>query len=311
MKRKKKKVTAVEAVEIAEPATKSNKSIKIWILSIIAAVVGLAIIATGIIIPIALNDEYVKGEMTLDEYYSTTNTETQNPYAIIKLSNGMELEFDIWEKECPNAATNFIYLAEIGYFDGTVIFDAQGGWVRLGGWETENGAAIHRGDSNEKFLSGIVRKEDRQNNKFGYRLKEDTAKSNYWDTAGVLSFCYERSATEFQIATSGNQSLTIPDDADGDWKVAPFAMASNAETIDNINAIAALALDDSGNFTHDYYRAPLDEDKLITIKSVKVRRKYAQKWKSFDFNDWIYDEEDGSSRRYSWYSNKKTTGTRR
>ncbi len=297
MKRKKKPVE-VQPTEVNETDVK-RKSKKTWIISIIACFLGLCVIALGIILPFALSDEY-------------TDKEGVNPYAVMKLSNGMTINYEIWENECPIAATNFIYLAEIGYFDGTIIFDSQNGWVRLGGWQADS---LHRGDDNKEFLSKITDrkygKSDYSNNKFGYRLKNDTARSSYYDTVGVLSFCYERSATEFQVAASSDLSLTIPNDNNQDWKVAPFGMAADSESISNIVAIAALSRDETGEkFRHDYYRAPLDEDGLIKIESVKITKKNKDKWKNFDFMEYVKGE-NSSNVLYSWYSTKRVTGTKR
>lgn len=299
MKRKKKPVEVeIQAAEVNDIPVKKKKT-KNLVIAVIACFLGLCIIATGIILPFVLNDEY-------------TNEKGVNPYAVMKLSNGMTINYEIWENECPIAATNFIYLAEIGYFDGTIIFDSQNGWVRFGGWQDDS---LHRGDDNKEFLAKITDRKygdsDYTNNKFGYRLKEDTARSNYYDTVGVLSFCYERSATEFQVAASSDLSLTIPNDDNQDWKVAPFGMAADSESIANIVAIAALNRDETGEkFKHDYYRAPLDEDGLIKIESVKVTKKNADKWKKFSFMDYVKGE-DSSKVLYSWYSTKRVTGTKR
>lgn len=292
MKRKKRKEAPAEA---ASEAPKKKKNLKTWIISIAASVLGVAVIVAGIVLPIALNDEYIKEEGV-------------NPYAVMKLSNGMTINYEIWKNECPNAATNFIYLAEIGYFDDTVIFDSQSGWVRFGGWQADS---KHRGDMNTEFLAEITDRKygdsDYSNNKFGYRLKADSARSNYYNTVGVLSFCYERSATEFQIAATADVALTIPGDSAGEWKVAPFAMAADSESIENVKAIAALGRDENGEyFAHEYYRAPLDEDGLIKIKSVKVTKKNASKWKKFDFME--YYKGDGAGSLTSWYTTKKLTG---
>ena len=290
MKRKKSNKPVVEEVTAVEEVNevKTKKSLKVWILSIIAAFIGIAIIASGIIIPIALNDEFVK--------------EYENPHAVIELSNGMKLEYEIYEQDCPNGATNFIYLAEIGYFDGTVLFDKQNGFVRFGGWQEND---IHRGDANVKFLEKTERAEKYKNNKFGYRLQKDSAKNNLLDMVGALSFSYGKSATEFQITASSEYSMTIENG--GTWEASPFAMATTDKTIENITKIYNLTADDGTNFYHPYFVAPLDKDGLIKIKSVKITRKLKSKWKNFDFEAWI-NEEGVSGRKYSWTQAVKKSG---
>ncbi len=289
MKKKRRQIVEEQPEIVADNNQTDKKSLKVWVLSLIAAFIGVVIIVVGIVIPIVLNDEY-------------TTEEGVNPHAVIKLSNGMTLEYEIYEQACPNAATNFIYLAEIGYFDGTVIFDAQSGFVRFGGWQDNY---EHRGDSNEAFLKKTQRSDKYVNNKFGYRLYKDSAKSDLLSTVGALSFCHARSATEFQITASSNYSTTI--EGGGVWEASPFAMASSDATIDNVIKIYNLTKDDGTNFQHPYYVAPIDKDGLIKIKSVEITKKLKSKWKKFDFEAWA-KEENVSGRLYVWNSSSKVTG---
>lgn len=275
-------------------APKKKKNLKTLLIAIVASILGIAIIVTGIVLPIVLNDEYI-------------TEENVNPYAEMKLSNGMTIRYEIWENDCPIASTNFIYLANIGYFNGTVIFDNQYGWVRFGGWKADS---THRGDSDTDFLDKIDRtygEKDYSKNKFGYRLKADSSNNAKYSSIGTLTFCYERSATEFQVVASDNTANTINDG--GEWKSAAFGMAADEESIENIKKLAALSRDENGEkFKHDYYRAPLDKDGLIKIESVKVRKKLESKWKNFDFMDYLLGA-DGSTRRNSWtMSTQKKTG---
>ena len=322
MKRKNNNNTEIEVkenVEVSETATdvvesektpEKKKKFTTWIISGIALFCALIIIALGIILPFALSDEY-------------TDEEGVHPYAVMKLSNGMTITYEIWEESCPIAATNFIYLANIGYFDGTVIYDTQGGWVRFGGWMANNsaGVAVHRGDSDTAFLNKITlskgvdsngNEKDFSNNKFGYRIKQDTAYGTNYEP-GYLTFCYERSATEFQIATTTATTPTIANDNNsyGGWKSATFGMVADQESLNNIKAIAALTVDtDGAKFKHSYYVAPLDKNGLIKIESVEVRKKNRDKWTNFDFVDYYYNSSDAATRRTNWLTTLKKTGAK-
>ena len=285
-----------DTVAIEADKKKRKNKLKTLLITIIASVLGIAIIVTGIVLPFALSDEY-------------TTEENVNPYAEMKLSNGMTIRYEIWENDCPIAATNFIYLANIGYFNGTVIYDNQNGWVRFGGWKADS---THRGDSDTEFLDKIDRTyndKDYSKNKFGYRLKADSNDKAKYSAIGTLTFCYERSATEFQVIASANTANTIPGDDKTEWKSTAFGMVDDDESLENIKKIEALSRDENGEkFKHDYYRAPLDKDGLIKIESVKVRKKLESKWKNFDFMDYLLGSE-GSQRRNSWnVSTQKKTG---
>ena len=307
-------------VRVEESAEKQPKKplskLAKWIIAALIVVIGVGGVLAGILVPLKLGSR------------EFTDEEGVNPKATIKLSNGMQLDFDIYENECPNGATNFIWLASIGYFDNVILFDSQQGFVRFGGWtdaKNEDGTPMHRGDDDTSFTDKIKLSEwtDTGNktknfdkNKFGYRLKSDSAKSNTVNTVGTLSFCYERSATEFTLTADESTDPTIPTGNSGskqEWKVSPFGFASNPQTIDNIKAIGALDLDDDGTkFNHDYFRAPLDENGLIKIKSVKVTVKYSGKWKSFDMVRYVCTEKDAEGNKKSsngtWATTKKCTG---
>lgn len=300
-------------VRVEESAEKQPKKplskLAKWIIAALIVVIGVGGVLAGILVPLSLGSR------------EFTDEEGVNPKATIKLSNGMQLDFDIYENECPNGATNFIWLASIGYFDNVILFDSQQGFVRFGGWtdaKNEDGTPMHRGDDDTAFTDKIKLSEwtDTGNktknfdkNKFGYRLKSDSAKSNTVNTVGTLSFCYERSATEFTLTADESTDPTIPTGNSGskqEWKVSPFGFASNPQTIDNIKAIGELKPDDGTKFNHDYFRAPLDENGLIKIKSVKVTGKYSGKWKSFDMVRYI--NTNNGEHRSSWTESKKRTG---
>ena len=300
-------------VRVEESAEKQPKKplskLAKWIIAALIVVIGVGGVLAGILVPLSLGSR------------EFTDEEGVNPKATIKLSNGMQLDFDIYENECPNGATNFIWLASIGYFDNVILFDSQQGFVRFGGWtdaKNEDGTPMHRGDDDTSFTDKIKLSEwtDTGNktknfdkNKFGYRIKSDSAKSSTVNTVGTLSFCYERSATEFTLTADESTDPTIPTGNSGskqEWKVSPFGFASNPQTIDNIKALEALDRDDGTKFNHDYFRAPLDENGLIKIKSVKVTGKYSGKWKNFDMVRYV--NTNNGEHRSSWTESKKRTG---
>ena len=293
MKRKK-KVEQVNTEETVEVKAKKPFPKKLFII-ITSVTMGVILLTLGILLPILLNDEY-------------TDDANATPYAVMKLSNGMEIRYEIWEKTCPIASTNFIYLANMGYFDGTVIFDNSGGFVRFGGWQADG---LHRGDSNTAFTDKItlpVANDDKNynSNKFGYRLKEDTAQSSHKDDIGVLSFAYDRSATEFQV--SGSNSLSHAFDG-GQWEIAPFGMVADAQSLANIKAIVALENSSSYAPTGHAFNAPVVNGNLITITSVRVYKKYKAKWESFSFIKYFKNDSATKSSLNSWSTSKVKAGT--
>ena len=294
MKRKKKNNGAVNQ-EATEPVKEKKPFPKKLFLIITSIALGIVLLTLGIVLPIVLNDEF-------------TDDANEQPYAIMKLSNGMEIRYEIWEKDCPIAATNFIYLANIGYFDGTVIYDASNDFVRFGGWQADG---LHRGDSNTSFTDKITLPVSNDNknynsNKFGYRLKEDTAKSGQKDDIGILSFAYERSATEFQISAKSNPSHAFDG---GQWEIAPFGMVADERSLNNIIAISNLASHDSYAPTGHSFSAPAVNNNLIKITSVRVHKKYKAKWENFDFIEYYKNGANASSSLQSLSTSKIKAGT--
>ncbi|MDR0426016.1 MAG: peptidylprolyl isomerase [Clostridiales bacterium] len=299
-KKRKQRESAVKASEAEAAPARAVPKKRPLIVAITAVVLALALIAGAIVvIVVVLNDRFV------DAY--------EDPTATVKLSNGMELNFTIWEEDCPNAATNFIQLAESKYFDGAILFDASKneGFVRFGGYLPDG---MHRGDEDTAYLDTIERmspdgKTDYQKNKFGYRINKDSgSRASNYSAIGRLSFSYRYTATEFQITAADSTSLTV----DGKWEISCFGAAADDKTIENILAIFALSLDDGTQFPHKFFRAPLDKDGLITIQSVKVKRLLKEKWKDFDFMTY-YVKEDNSKQNgmgnWSSTTQKKTGNT--
>ena len=290
------KLNRAQTNEVKEETPKVKKSFPAWFFPIVISItLGVVILTLGILLPILLNDEF-------------TEDANEQPYAIMKLSNGMEIRYEIWEKDCPIAATNFIYLANIGYFDGTIIYDASEDFVRFGGWQADG---LHRGDSNTAFTDKItlpVASDDKNynSNKFGYRLKEDTAHSGQKDDIGVLSFAYNRSATEFQISAKSNPSHAFDG---GQWEIAPFGMVADSKSLNNIIALSQLDTHGSYSPTGHSFKAPAIGESLITITSVKVYKKYKAKWSNFSFIEYYKNGSTASESLQSWSTNKVKAGT--
>jgi len=240
-----------------------------------------------------------------------------NPYrsygkvvARFDLSNGMTLEYEIDEDEYDTAATNFIFLAKNKFFDNTVFYDAQNGWLRFGGYEAQpqtNASSDfsrthHRGDSLaycESFSALASARFDRAAYKCGCRLRADSGgtDSRLTDKVGTLTYRYGDTSTEFQF----NYGLTNDETVSGDMSDIQCTMvgqALNDETISNIKSIASLASANT-SITSGYKWRPPTPD--IMIKSVRLYNLDNSKWKNFDFISYMSGNDKSGSRRYtSW-----------
>ncbi len=249
-----------------------------------------------------------------------------NPYrgykdviARFKLSNGMTLEYVIEEDKYDTAATNFIFLAKNKFFDNTVFYDAQGGWLRFGGYEaqpldssssaSDYSRTKYRGDSKaycDSFdaIANSYFEKDANGNyrttyKFGYRLRQDAdgTDTNVINQLGALTFRYENTSTEFQFYY-GDYAETVPNDI-AQIKCTMVGHALNDKTLRNIQAIASSNPTRNPNLSTGYIWTP--PTPTIKINTVTVYNLDNSKWRNFDFVKYVSGNDKSGARRYtSW-----------
>ncbi len=214
-----------------------------------------------------------------------------NPVAVIKLSNGMELEFEIYEKKCPVAATNFIYLAKKKYFDGALIYDMQREFIRFGGFRNEN--YDHR-DRDLTFLDtltdiAIPVKNEKTSTKLGYRLvKDNDAVASKGKSQGYLSYIQNHSSGEFQMCTADGAQLTVSNgNGSAEFEAIAFARYLSEDTLKNIIKLYADNYESAKPVTgKKYYMLPQEQIKIRTLKVYNLDR---EKWDKFNYNDYLSD----------------------
>ena len=255
-----------------------------------------------------------------------------NPYskydsviARFKLSNGTVLEYEIDEEKYDTAATNFIFLAKNGYFDNTVFFDAQSGWLRFGGYDaqpvsttissTSSYDSTHHRSDNKAYCAAFKAlptsrfKDENVSYKFGYKLRVD----NHSDKqellkAGVLTYLYSDTSTEFQFLYDKDNMTNLVRRRDGSgnlsaetFEVTMVGYALNDKTINNLSAIAATAADND-RITNGYLWKPPTPN--IYIDSVKVYNLSRSKWRNFDFIDYMNGTDSSGRTRLSGWTGK-------
>jgi len=174
-----------------------------------------------------------------------------NPVARMHLSNGMVLDFEIFEDEVPAPATNFIFLARMGYFDDAIIFDIQSGFARFGGFR--NNAFFHREQDLEftSTVSGLEVGSDWVVGRsiFSYRFSgngrftTNNGIEGRYRESGWLSFL-PNSATEFQMALRQEADSWVQNDngaARQNMTGRAFGEALNQETRDNLAILSRIA----------------------------------------------------------------------
>ena len=215
--------------------------------------------------------------------------EVNNPVAVIHLSNGEKLEFEVYEKEVPNAATNFLYLAKNNYFNGSIIFDRQNNYIRFGGFYD---TSYNHREEDEEFSAKFtdITKSPSAKFKFQYRLTADTSNlSKFGQEEGYLSFMQNSSSTEFQICTVSGSPLTATNgESTRTVNAISFARCLNEEVMDKLTALYE-SMDNvvqHGNYWK--YPAP-----VIKIEKIKLYNMDKAKWKNFNFDEYFKDKISG------------------
>ena len=246
-----------------------------------------------------------------------------NPYSDYKsviarfdLSNGMKLEFVIEEDEYDTAATNFIFLAENKYFDNTVFYDAQSGWLRFGGYEdqpaiatgssSDYGKTNHHAQNNkycESFSALPTSSFSSPLNKFGYKLNADGkgTTTELLNDIGVLAFLYSDTSTEFQFSYQEQATNTVPLVEGGQNTLEPTMVghALNDETVDNLVAISKTASLNTRVSTGYKWMPPTPD---IVIERVKIYNLDKTKWKNFDFIAYMNGRDSSGNKRLNRWS---------
>lgn len=250
-----------------------------------------------------------------------------NPYrgykdviARFNLSNGMVLEYVVEEEEYDTAATNFIFLAKNGYFDNTVFFDAQSGWLRFGGYEDQPSASATSSSDysrtkhhsqNESYCSkfGALKNSLFENvrDKFTYYLRADSngTKTALLEQKGVLAFLYDKTHTEFQLSYDDQPTELVKvvssngTESTETLRATRVGHALNDETIRNIEIIASTK-EVNDRISSGYRWEP--PSPTIYIESVKVYNLDSKKWGNFDFIEYMKGNDSSGVRRLSGWT---------
>lgn len=258
------------AAEAALKKTVLGMDIKRFIVLCLCVVLAIALIVVAVLLPSVIIPR-------------ATYSKLNNPVAVIYLSNGETLEFEIYEDEVPIAATNFLYLAKNGYFNGSIIFDRQNYYIRFGGfYDTDYNHRETDQAFSAKFTDITTNPSGKY--KFQYRLQADTHNlSKHPQEAGYMSFMRTSSSTEFQICVeSGHRLHAGNGDSDRELDGISFAYCLNQGVLDKL---VKLYNDMDNVIEHkNYWKYPIP---VVKIKKIKLYNMKKEKWKNFKFDDFF------------------------
>ena len=275
---------------VAAPSKTTKK--QIWIL-VVSIVLGLLIILLAILLPFIIKQNNSK-----------------YPRAVIELEDGRKIEMVLWEEDCPIAATNFIFLAKIGFFDGTLFYDVhpERNFMRIGNF-TGYGTTENKTDD-QNFLASIpqsmlnvTRLDQLENgryvtnanvNKLGYYLQKDVSSyAGLYRDPFVVSYHNDRNAADFVINLGENNENFQPS-VSKDY-LSAFASIEDAASQQVLLDIMSSELNPNTGLTNIQGTRP-----AIRIRTVTVSNLNKKKWKNFEFISYMQTAYRGSSAIRGW-----------
>lgn len=266
--------------EIAE-----SKKVRNRILLITIPIILAIIIVVAVVIPY---------------WYYTGYMYEKNPIAVMELSNGMTLRYEVFESDAHNSATNFLFLGSIGFFDGNIIHDAQRNWVHFGGYYlNDEDALVHRSadtaliEKTSKYFT-----DNAGETQFKYSVAKDTVgMTKDMDSAKYGLFGnYSKYCTEFEILGAKGAQANYENTSTGtmvSFTPVYIAKAYDSETENNIESILAMSLSEKAY--RNYFLPP---SPVIIIESVKVYNYEPPYGRSFE----KYMTESGAVSSGTWSS---------
>ncbi|MCL2798027.1 MAG: peptidylprolyl isomerase [Firmicutes bacterium] len=294
-------------------------------LIIIAAVLAAVLITFAILIPTVFmrNARYAAYD---------------NSVAVIHLSTGDKIELEIFEKEVPLAATNFLYLARNGFFDGVIVFDTTNKYVRFGQYEDVSfETGTHRA-TNTVFTDKLTditipsgSTTQANGSKLAYRIGKDFTSADpnspklvdQSAVRGFLSQTYSISGVDFQFCTASNEQQNVLNRKPGDTRATrnmtgyAFGRCINQSSLEALDKIAAMEqMQKPGEYAvHKFWNPPQyakdpkkNSDVLtaVTIKKVEIVKwhDHWNKWRNFNWDDYFNKNAEGAigSGKATWYS---------
>lgn len=324
------------ASEVAE-VRKSNKKFIICATAIFLAV---AMIVVAILIPIWTAEKITNETFTNWKYYNPADPENPytdenpnpnvmaNPIATITFtgdnkdefkkifgSEEVKVEIEIFMDDAPYSGMNFMYLAESGFYNNTLISDTNRGKAMFSGFTNTDNSAHKAYDSSivnlKGFLSHNINATGKENFKLGYRLSVESKRNPTNTTSGSLGYLammagsssLYSTSTAFMLITQDSPQLNFADETyDIRSYLSWVGVTNNAESKEILRKIDSIASTKSGKF--------YVPDVAIRIKSIKTnlskaRRKYllenfeslitsvsSTNWKDTAFNKTYYKYDD-------------------
>ena len=282
----------VASADSASASGATSAKQKIW-LPVTCIVLACVIILTAVILLVVV-----------------PRSNSKYPRAVITLGDGRELTLTIWEEESPIAATNFMFLADIGFFDKNIIYDVQPekNYMRFGAYTGYSSSLSKYNDKD--FIDSIPRKkfnivnvddrykDDAQSNKFGYRLRKDTGgNAGRYGEKYVISF-NNSNAADFVINLGENNTNFT--DSNGKNSLNNSLVAFGAFEDEKSQRILDELYGYKKNYNTGLGDGVVGTETPIVIRSIKLYNMNKKKWRDFEFVSYMKTALNGSTAFSGW-----------
>jgi len=277
----------VGAVDLGTSANSFTRSRILFI--IFSGLLAIALILTAIFVPISVANR---------RYAHILNPQGERaPVVSFILSNGERVSIVVYDHIAPHTATNFIYLARIGFFNGTIIFDTSNNFVRFGQFEddtfrnfrTTNSDFLARNNTIEILANNVTIEQFQVNNIFDFSIISEPATNNALRETdrGIVSSMHNFSGVDFQISTNNNATLILNDNRPGSTATfvpqgIPFGRLTG-ESLAVVDAIVAAPQNQTSR--HFFFSPPIE---TIYIANTRVYNlDFWGKWRTFNWSTYF------------------------
>lgn len=286
-----------EQPEGGEAVKNKMDSKTLWI-SVSAIVLALVLILTAVILLVIVPQNSKYPRVTFDLVDSNNN----------RIGS---ITMVVYEDEAPIAATNFLFLAKIGFFNDTIIYDVQSErqFMRFGAYEgygtnqTKYKNADFIAEIDQKIFNVVNADPDfahtsaAQSNKFGYRLKKDkNAGTRYGDEAYMVSF-RNSEAADFVINTLASNRDFKVNGSDISTYLVPFGKFEDEKSQEIIDSIMQMEKN-----LHTGLSDVVGTTPQVKISKTTLSNMNKKKWKNFEFITYMSTAYDGSTAISAWYN---------
>lgn len=245
----------------------------IWIIALILVIVLIGVVAYG--------------------YYKNATMEIKNPIATMEVENFGTIKMELYPDQAPETVSNFIALANRGFYDGLTFhrivkdFMVQGGDKNGDGTGNATIADLKDGgeDTNYsikgEFISNGV------NNKL--KFEEGTlamARSDYTSYSSSLTEeSYNSGSSQFFITTKENTSLN-------GYYTAFGKVIEGMDIVHEIENVEVKAADNAESTGNSEVSTPVNPPKITSIKVETNGVDYGlpETLTPFDYQSWLYSQ---------------------